>query len=64
MRKKDYRGAAEHWESALALNPLHPDGWFALGFAALKAQDDTRAVQVCCVYMQCLHETANWKNDW
>jgi predicted TPR repeat methyltransferase len=46
MRRKDYGGASQHWEAALALNPLHPDGWFALGFAALKAGDDTRAVQV------------------
>lgn len=46
MRRKDYGGATGHWEAALALNPLHPDGWFALGFAALKAGDDTRAVQV------------------
>jgi predicted TPR repeat methyltransferase len=57
MRKKDYGGAAQHWEAALALNPLHPDGWFALGYAALKAADDTRAVQVCRgVY--CSHTSA------
>ncbi|RRT67256.1 hypothetical protein B296_00039431 [Ensete ventricosum] len=40
-------------ESALALNSLYPDGWFALGAAALKARDTdkaldafTRAVQI------------------
>ncbi|KAL4569426.1 hypothetical protein LXL04_025062 [Taraxacum kok-saghyz] len=41
------------WESAMKLNSLYPDGWFALGAAALKARDVdkaldgfTRAVQV------------------
>ncbi|CAN0914414.1 Tetratricopeptide repeat protein 27 homolog [Linum grandiflorum] len=41
------------WESAMALNSLFPDGWFALGAAALKARDlekaldgFTRAVQL------------------
>jgi len=29
--------AAEHWEAALRVNPLHAEGWFALGFCALKA---------------------------
>ena len=28
--------AAGHWELALAVNPLHAEGWFALGFCALK----------------------------
>ena len=28
--------AAEHWELALAVNPLHPDGWFALGHCEMK----------------------------
>ena len=28
--------AAEHWELALAVNPPHPDGWFALGHCELK----------------------------
>lgn len=37
--------AAEHWELALAVNPLHPEGWFALGFCCLKAQATRRAVQ-------------------
>ena len=55
MRRKDYGGAAHHWEAALALNPLHPDGWFALGFAALKAGDDTRAVQVPLLGCRCLY---------
>ncbi|KAG0446982.1 hypothetical protein HPP92_028554 [Vanilla planifolia] len=31
-------------ESAMAVNSLYPDGWFALGAAALKARDIDRAV--------------------
>ncbi|XP_065622457.1 uncharacterized protein LOC112036046 isoform X2 [Quercus suber] len=49
----DYQTSKILWESAMALNSLHPDGWFALGAAALKARDVqkaldgfTRAVQV------------------
>ncbi|GJV77434.1 tetratricopeptide repeat protein 27, partial [Tanacetum coccineum] len=32
------------WESAMALNSLYPDGWFALGAAALRARDLEKAV--------------------
>ncbi|KAJ9159621.1 hypothetical protein P3X46_025118 [Hevea brasiliensis] len=32
------------WESAMALNSLYPDGWFALGAAALKARDVDKAL--------------------
>ena len=46
MRRKDYAAAVEHWEAALALNPLQPAGWFSLGFACLKAGDTPRALQV------------------
>ena len=38
--------AVEHWEAALKISPLHPAGWFALGFGALKLKDFTRAVRV------------------
>ncbi|KAI3459736.1 hypothetical protein Pfo_016399 [Paulownia fortunei] len=41
------------WETAMGLNSMHPDGWFALGAAALKSRDVnkpldsfTRAVQL------------------
>ena len=27
------------WDAALALNPLHPIGWFSLGFALLKLDE-------------------------
>lgn len=39
------RQAAAHWEAALAVNPLHAEGWFALGFCALKGADAARAAQ-------------------
>ena len=39
------RQAAAHWEAALAVNPLHAEGWFALGFCALKGADAPRAAQ-------------------
>lgn len=45
MRRKEWAPAVGHWEAALALSPLNPDGWFALGYACLKAEDETRAVQ-------------------
>ncbi|KAJ4908269.1 Protein prenylyltransferase superfamily protein [Raphanus sativus] len=32
------------WEAAMALNSLYPDGWFALGAAALKARDVQKAL--------------------
>ena len=28
LRNERYAKAAGHWEAALALNPLHPEGWF------------------------------------
>ncbi|KAI3943018.1 hypothetical protein MKX01_024941 [Papaver californicum] len=35
----NYEESKTLWVSAMALNSLFPDGWFALGAAALKAQD-------------------------
>ncbi|XP_072987775.1 uncharacterized protein [Typha latifolia] len=40
----DYETSKTLWESALALNSLYPDGWFALGAAALKSRDVEKAV--------------------
>ncbi|XP_057872114.2 uncharacterized protein LOC131078433 [Cryptomeria japonica] len=40
----EYKLSQSHWEAALALNSLHPDGWFALGSAALKARDFDKAI--------------------
>ncbi|KAL6770306.1 hypothetical protein ACKKBG_A34440 [Auxenochlorella protothecoides x Auxenochlorella symbiontica] len=35
--------AAGHWRAALALSPLHPEGWFSLGYACLKERDHAGA---------------------
>lgn len=40
----DYETSKIMWEAALALNSLYPDGWFALGSAALKARDVDKAL--------------------
>lgn len=40
----DYEKSKNLWESALAINPLFPDGWFALGAAALKDRDIDKAL--------------------
>lgn len=49
----DFRASKIYWESAMAANSLFPDGWFALGAAALQDRDldkaldgFTRAVQI------------------
>ncbi|KAH7286932.1 hypothetical protein KP509_32G028400 [Ceratopteris richardii] len=42
--KAEYSKSMQHWQAALTLNPLHSDGWFALGSAALKARDLDKAV--------------------
>ncbi|PRQ55022.1 putative tetratricopeptide-like helical domain-containing protein [Rosa chinensis] len=39
-----YRTSKLLWESAMALNSLYPDGWFALGAAALKDRDIEKAL--------------------
>lgn len=36
LRRKDWASAVSHYEVALAINPLNPDAWFALGYAHLK----------------------------
>ncbi|XP_010252162.1 PREDICTED: tetratricopeptide repeat protein 27 homolog [Nelumbo nucifera] len=41
----DYEASKVLWEYAMALNSLYPDGWFALGAAALKARDIEKAVK-------------------
>ncbi|GAB4823953.1 hypothetical protein N2152v2_010999 [Parachlorella kessleri] len=53
MRRGDWPGTSRHWELALALNPLNPEGWFALGFAYIKQKDYPKALQACsrCVQL-------------
>ncbi|XP_050223386.1 uncharacterized protein LOC126673331 [Mercurialis annua] len=40
----DYETSKILWESAMSLNSLYQDGWFALGAAALKARDVEKAL--------------------
>jgi tetratricopeptide (TPR) repeat protein len=39
VRTERYEKAAKHWEEALALNPLHPEGWFHLGWCCIKTKE-------------------------
>lgn len=41
----DYETSKILWESALSINSLFPDGWFAFGAAALKAHDFDKALE-------------------
>ncbi|KAL3362991.1 hypothetical protein AABB24_012337 [Solanum stoloniferum] len=40
----EYEKSKDLWESAMAMNSMYPDGWFALGAAALKARDVEKAL--------------------
>lgn len=40
----DYEKSKILWDSAMTINSLYPDGWFALGAAALKARDIDKAL--------------------
>lgn len=46
MRRKEYAAAASAYEAALALNPLHPDVWFSLGYCYLRLEETQKALQV------------------
>lgn len=45
MGRLDWSQGAVRWEAALAINPLHEQGWFALGYCCLKQHDAQRALQ-------------------
>ena len=38
--------AEGHWEKALGLNPLFPQGWFAMGYCCIKTRNTQRALEV------------------
>lgn len=46
VQRKEYAKAAEHYQLALAINPLHPDAWFSLGYCYLKTDQPRKALQV------------------
>ncbi|KAL4448097.1 hypothetical protein ABPG75_005316 [Micractinium tetrahymenae] len=45
LRNSRYAQAAQHWETALALNPLHGEGWFSLGYCYIKERDYPAALR-------------------
>ncbi|PSC75849.1 tetratricopeptide repeat 27-like protein [Micractinium conductrix] len=45
LRNNRYVKAAQHWEAALALNPLHGEGWFSLGYCYIKEKDYPAAMR-------------------
>lgn len=53
--------AAQHWELALGVNPLHPEGWFALGYCALKQRDFARAAQA---FSRCAQQQPDNGDAW
>ena len=53
--------AAQHWELALGVNPLHPEGWFSLGYCALKQQDFSRALQA---FSRCAQQQPDNGDAW
>ncbi|KAG6541077.1 hypothetical protein Mapa_017567 [Marchantia paleacea] len=61
--KHNYTKAIEHWDLALSLNPLYPDGWFALGSSATKAKDLDKAVHAFTRQVQLDPENGeSWNN--
>ncbi|GAU16836.1 hypothetical protein TSUD_367830 [Trifolium subterraneum] len=42
--RADYETSKILWESAMSMNSMYPDGWFAFGAAALKARDVEKAL--------------------
>ncbi|KAH9707027.1 TPR REGION domain-containing protein [Citrus sinensis] len=67
----EYETSKILWEAAMALNSLYPDGWFALGAAALKARDVekaldgfTRAVQLDPDNGEAWNNIACLRNSW
>ncbi len=57
----DCAQASRHWELALGVNPLHPEGGFALGYCALKRSDYTRAVQA---FTRCAQQQPDNGDAW
>ncbi|XP_047310517.1 tetratricopeptide repeat protein 27 [Impatiens glandulifera] len=59
----DYSKSKSLWASAMALNSLYPDGWFALGAAALKARDVEKALDAFTSAVQLDPENGEaWNN--
>lgn len=44
MRREEFHVASCNWEKALALSPLHLEGWFSLGWCLMKTKKYEKAV--------------------
>ncbi|EFH48018.1 predicted protein [Arabidopsis lyrata subsp. lyrata] len=55
----DFEKSKILWEAAMSLNSLYPDGWFALGTAALKARDVQKALDAFTFAVQL--DPDNWQ---
>ena len=63
QQRKDFRAAREHWELALAVNPLHPKAWFDLGYSCMKLGDSQAALQAFTRVTQiCPQHREAWNN--
>ena len=63
MRNDDYAAAVGHWELALALNPLNPSGWFALGYSYMREGDESSALRAFTRVTQLSPDNAEaWNN--
>lgn len=51
MGRSDWTQASSRWTAALSINPLHEQGWFALGYCCLKQQEPQRALQAFTRYV-------------
>ena len=63
MRSDDYASAIDHWEKALALNPLYPSGWFAVGYCYMREDREDEALQAFTRVTQLDSDNAEaWNN--
>ncbi|CAA0817995.1 Protein prenylyltransferase superfamily protein [Striga hermonthica] len=61
--RADYENSKKLWESAMNLNSMYPDGWFALGAAALKSRDINKALDAFTRSIQLEPENSEaWNN--
>eukprot|EP00899_Mesostigma_viride_P027834 jgi/Mesvir1/8235/Mv12517-RA.1 len=59
----EYEASVGHWEDALAINPLYPDAWFSLGYAAIKSNQFDKALHAYTRCTQLDPENAEaWNN--
>lgn len=59
--REDWVAAAEHWMTALKINPLFPDGWFAGGYACLKCE---RTEEALAAFVRCTQIDAENGQAW